>query len=140
MKEITVTTDCKYTADNIWPNMWWNINLKRYKNWAAKTVLNKDTGKEDREYLDGTDDEDCFWCVANVKKGDILAFGNYDTRGHNTDRAYYAVTDMSEDTMTLLSEDNERGFTTIRKTIKAIKAWEEDRITEHMKKSQQSDR
>lgn len=44
---------------------------------------------------------------------------------------------MSEDTMTLLSEDNERGFTTIRKTIKAIKAWKEDRITEHMKKKEE---
>ena len=125
MKEIIVMIDCKYTTDNVWPNIWRNINLKRYKNWAAKTSLNKDTGKEDRKYLDGTEDEDCFWCVANVKKGDILAFGNYDRRGNNTERAYYAVTEMAEEFMALLTEDNEKGFTTIRKAIKAIKVWEE---------------
>jgi len=125
MKEIEVRIEFKYTTDNVWPNQWWNINLNRYRNWAAKTILNKDTGKEDRVYLDGTKDEDCFWCVAKVSKGDILAFGNHDTRRYNNDRAYYAVTDITEDSMKLLSENNEKGFTTIRKALKALKIWEE---------------
>ena len=128
MKELTVGVNCKYTTNNVWPNNWWNINLKRYRNWAAKTVLNKETGKEERVYLAGTEDEDCFWCVAGIKKYDILAFGNYDTRGHNTDRAYYLVTELSEDSMKLLSDDDMKGFTTIRKTMKALKVWEDTSI------------
>ena len=125
MKEIKVIVELKYTVDNVLPNQWWNINLKRYRNWAAKTVLNKDTGKEERVYLESTKDEDCFWCVAKVNKGDILAFGNHDTRRYNNDRAYYPVTDITEESIKLLSEDNEKGFTTIRKAIKALKLREE---------------
>ena len=50
MKEITIDVDCKYTTTYIWPNDW-AVNLRRYRNWAAKTVLNKETGNEDRSYL-----------------------------------------------------------------------------------------
>ena len=75
--------------------------------------------------FDKKTNEDCFWCVAKVSKGDILAFGNHDTRRYNNDRAYYAVTDITEDSMKLLSENNEKGFTTIRKALKALKIWEE---------------
>ena len=120
MKEIEINVDCKYTTDNVWPNNW-RVNQTRYRNWAAKTKLNKDTGKEERVYLEGTEDDDCFWCVAGIKKCDVLAFGIYDSRGHNTERAYYVVTEIFENKMRLLTEDNEKGYTTIRKAIKAIK-------------------
>ena len=122
MEEIEINVNCKYTTDNVWPNNW-RVNPTRYRNWAAKTELNNDTGKEERVYLDGTEDDDCFWCVAGIKKYDVLAFGIYDTIGHNTDRAYYLVMEMTECSMRLLSEDGLKGFTTIRETLKALEKW-----------------
>lgn len=120
MDNISIEIDSNYTAENVCPNNWWDINLKRYRNWAAIVTLDEN-GDENRKYLKGSHDSDTFFQVADVKKGDILAFGLFDTRGHNTKRGYYIVIDINEDEMTLGSEDEKDGYTTIRKALKAKK-------------------
>jgi hypothetical protein len=118
MKELKVKIDVKYTAQRVWPNDW-SGNPKRDFNWAAITSLNYDTGDEERVYLkEGEADLD--WNVKDVKSGDILAFGLYDRyKPRYSRKAYYKVLDISDDEMVLLSEDDGKGFTTIRKAIRA---------------------
>lgn len=117
MKNLEVEIDVKYTADNVWPN-YWDGNPKRDFNWAAKTRLNPETGDEDRVYL--KEGEDLFWNVKDVKAGDILVFGLHDRyKPRYNKKAYYRVIDINEERMILLSDDDEKGFTTIRKAMRA---------------------
>lgn len=117
MKQIEVEIDIKYTADNVYPN-YWKGNPKRDFNWAAKTTLNLETGDEDRVYL--KEGEELYWNVKDVKSGDILVFGLHDRyKPRYNKKAYYRVIEITDDKLVLLSDDDGKGFTTIRKALRA---------------------
>lgn len=121
MEKEYVNIEYKYTTLNVEPNNWY-VNLRRYSNWAAIAQLTEN-GEEVREYLKCSNDKGVFFSVENVKPGDILVFGIHDNYKHNHSRGYYIVESIDAECMTLLTEDNKPGFSTIRKALKAKKEY-----------------
>ena len=96
---ITVKVFNNAIAENI--GIWDYSNTKKYSNWIGR-MTDKD-GKV--EYFKKSYDEDLyFYLPKNLKAGDILKAGCTMVYKKRSESAYYAVIEVTEDSITLLEE------------------------------------
>lgn len=108
---ITVKVFNNAIAENI--GIWDYSNTKKYSNWIGR-MTDKD-GKVD--YFKKSYDEDLyFYLPKNLKAGDILKAGCTMIYKKRSESAYYAVIEVTEDSITLLCETT---------YLKATKAYNE---------------
>ena len=108
---ITVKVFGNAIAENI--GIWDYSNTKKYSNWIGR-MTDKD-GKV--EYFKKSYDEDLyFYFPKNLKAGDILKAGCTMIYKKRSESAYYAVIEVTEDSITLLKETT---------YLKATKAYNE---------------
>ena len=108
---ITVKVFGNAIAENI--GIWDYSNTKKYSNWIGR-MTDKD-GKV--EYFKKSYDEDLyFYFPKNLKAGDILKAGCTMIYKKRSENAYYAVIEVTEDSITLLEETT---------YLKATKAYNE---------------
>ena len=108
---ITVKVFGNAIAENI--GIWDYANTKKYSNWIGR-MTDKD-GKV--EYFKKSYDEDLyFYLPKNIKAGDILKAGCTMIYKKRSESAYYAVIEVTEDSITLLEETT---------YLKATKAYNE---------------
>ena len=108
---ITVKVFGNAIAENI--GIWDYSNTKKYSNWIGR-MTDKD-GKV--EYFKKSYDEDLyFYLPKNIKAGDILKAGCTMIYKKRSESAYYAVIEVTEDSITLLKETT---------YLKATKAYNE---------------
>lgn len=108
---ITVKVFNNAIAENI--GIWNYSNTKKYSNWIGR-MTDKD-GKP--EYFKKSYDEDLyFYLPKNLKAGDILKAGCTMIYKKRSESAYYAVIEVTEDSITLLEETT---------YLKATKAYNE---------------
>ena len=112
---ITVKVFNNAIAENI--GIWDYSNTKKYSNWIGR-MTDKD-GKT--EYFKKSYDEDLyFYLPKNLKAGDILKAGCTMVYKKRSESAYYAVIEVTEDSITLLEE------TTYLKATKAYNEYVEN--------------
>ena len=108
-------------AENI--GIWNYSNTKKYSNWIGR-MTDKD-GKV--EYFKKSYDEDLyFYLPKNLKAGDILKAGCTMFYKKRSESAYYAVIEITEDSITLLEE------TTYLKATKAYNEYIENMTEEEV--------
>ena len=108
-------------AENI--GIWDYSNTKKYSNWIGR-MTDKD-GKV--EYFKKSYDEDLyFYLPKNLKAGDILKAGCTMFYKKRSESAYYAVIEITEDSITLLEE------TTYLKATKAYNEYIENMTEEEV--------
>lgn len=108
---ITVKVFNNAIAENI--GIWNYSNTKKYSNWIGR-MTDKD-GKP--EYFKKSYDEDLyFYLPKDIKAGDILKAGCTMIYKKRSESAYYAVIEVTEDSITLLEETT---------YLKATKAYNE---------------
>lgn len=108
---ITVKVFNNAIAENI--GIWNYSNTKKYSNWIGR-MTDKD-GKP--EYFKKSHDEDLyFYLPKNLKAGDVLKAGCTMIYKKRSESAYYAVIEVTEDSITLLEETT---------YLKATKAYNE---------------
>ena len=108
---ITVKVFGNAIAENI--GIWDYSNTKKYSNWIGRMTDND--GKV--EYFKKSYDEDLyFYFPKNLKAGDILKAGCTMIYKKRSESAYYAVIEVTEDSITLLKETT---------YLKATKAYNE---------------
>ena len=96
---ITVKVFNNAIAENI--GIWDYSNTKKYSNWIGR-MTDKD-GKP--EYFKKSYDEDLyFYLPKDIKAGDILKAGCTMIYKKRSESAYYAVIEVTEDSITLLKE------------------------------------
>ena len=80
-----------------------NYHLAKFKNWMAVVNGYKEDGKENREYLKDSDNEDVYFFFGNkVKKDMVIAVGCYDKyKPQRSQRCYYKVLDINEECVIL---------------------------------------
>ena len=116
---ITVKVFGNAIAENI--GIWDYSNTKKYSNWIGR-MTDKD-GKV--EYFKKSYDEDLyFYLPKNIKAGDILKAGCTMIYKKRSESAYYAVIEVTEDSITLLKE------TTYLKATKAYNEYVENMAAE----------
>ena len=116
---ITVKVFGNAIAENI--GIWDYSNTKKYSNWIGR-MTDKD-GKV--EYFKKSYDEDLyFYFPKNLKAGDILKAGCTMIYKKRSESAYYAVIEVTEDSITLLKE------TTYLKATKAYNEYIENMAEE----------
>ena len=116
---ITVKVFSNAIADNI--GIWDYSNTKKYSNWIGR-MTDKD-GKV--EYFKKSYDEDLyFYLPKDIKAGDILKAGCTMVYKKRSESAYYAVIEVTEDSITLLEE------TTYLKATKAYNDYVENMAAE----------
>ena len=112
---ITVKVFSNAIAENI--GIWDYSNTKKYSNWIGR-MTDKD-GKT--EYFKKSYDEDLyFYLPKDIKAGDILKAGCTMIYKKRSESAYYAVIEVTEDSITLLKE------TTYLKATKAYNDYVEN--------------
>ena len=117
---ITVKVFGNAIAENI--GIWDYSNTKKYSNWIGR-MTDKD-GKV--EYFKKSYDEDLyFYFPKNLKAGDILKAGCTMIYKKRSESAYYAVIEVTEDSITLLKE------TTYLKATKAYNEYIEKMAAEN---------
>ena len=116
---ITVKVFSNAIAENI--GIWDYSNTKKYSNWIGR-MTDKD-GKV--EYFKKSYDEDLyFYLPKDIKAGDILKAGCTMVYKKRSESAYYAVIEVTEDSITLLEE------TTYLKATKAYNDYVENMAAE----------
>lgn len=116
---ITVKVFNNAIAENI--GIWDYSNTKKYSNWIGR-MTDKD-GKA--EYFKKSYDEDLyFYLPKNIQAGDILKAGCTMIYKKRSESAYYAVIEVTEDSITLLEE------TTYLKATKAYNEYVENMAAE----------
>ena len=116
---ITVKVFNNAIAENI--GIWDYSNTKKYSNWIGR-MTDKD-GKV--EYFKKSYDEDLyFYLPKDIKAGDILKAGCTMVYKKRSESAYYAVIEVTEDSITLLEE------TTYLKATKAYNEYVEKMAAE----------
>lgn len=116
---ITVKVFNNVIAENI--GIWDYSNTKKYSNWIGR-MTDKD-GKV--EYFKKSYDEDLyFYLPKDIKAGDILKAGCTMIYKKRSESAYYAVIEVTEDSITLLEE------TTYLKATKAYNEYVENMAAE----------
>lgn len=116
---ITVKVFSNAIAENI--GIWDYSNTKKYSNWIGR-MTDKD-GKV--EYFKKSYDEDLyFYLPKDIKAGDILKAGCTMIYKKRSESAYYAVIEVTEDSITLLEE------TTYLKATKAYNDYVENMAAE----------
>ena len=116
---ITVKVFNNAIAENI--GIWDYSNTKKYSNWIGR-MTDKD-GKV--EYFKKSYDEDLyFYLPKDLKAGDILKAGCTMIYKKRSESAYYAVIEVTEDSITLLEE------TTYLKATKAYNEYVENMAAE----------
>ena len=116
---ITVKVFNNAIAENI--GIWDYSNTKKYSNWIGR-MTDKD-GKA--EYFKKSYDEDLyFYLPKNLREGDILKAGCTMVYKKRSESAYYAVIEVTEDSITLLEE------TTYLKATKAYNEYVENMAAE----------
>ena len=117
---ITVKVFSNAIAENI--GIWDYSNTKKYSNWIGR-MTDKD-GKV--EYFKKSYDEDLyFYLPKDLKAGDILKAGCTMIYKKRSESAYYAVIEVTEDSITLLKE------TTYLKATKAYNEYVENMAAEN---------
>ena len=124
---ITVKVFNNAIAENI--GIWDYSNTKKYSNWIGR-MTDKD-GKA--EYFKKSYDEDLyFYLPKDIKAGDILKAGCTMVYKKRSESAYYAVIEVTEDSITLLEE------TTYLKATKAYNEYVENMAAEEEEEEEYS--
>ena len=125
---ITVKVFNNAIAENI--GIWDYSNTKKYSNWIGR-MTDKD-GKV--EYFKKSYDEDLyFYLPKDIKAGDILKAGCTMIYKKRSESAYYAVIEVTEDSITLLEE------TTYLKATKAYNDYVENMAAEEEEEEYSTD-
>ena len=125
---ITVKVFNNAIAENI--GIWDYSNTKKYSNWIGR-MTDKD-GKV--EYFKKSYDEDLyFYLPKDIQEGDVLKAGCTMVYKKRSESAYYAVIEVTEDSITLLEE------TTYLKATKAYNEYVENMAAENEEEEYSTD-